>query len=168
MSGTVQNRLNEAREVCPTTTRRLIKEGALLLDVREPSEVELFAFDVPDVVLIPMSELEQRWSEVPRDRDVVVVCEVGVRSLKATYYLQFHGYTRVSNMGGGIVKWARKGFPVKGQPFGVGSTTTECCGAGGGTAKAESASCCTPSVAAASASSCCGTTDAAATQSSCC
>ena len=77
MSGTVHNRLNEAREACPTNTRRLIGEGALLLDVREPGEVAAFAFDVPDVLTIPMSVLEQRWSEVPRDRDVVVVCEVG-------------------------------------------------------------------------------------------
>ena len=114
----------------------------MLLDVREPGEVAAFAFDVPDVLTIPMSVLEQRWSEVPRDRDVVVVCEVGMRSLKATYYLQFHGYTRVSNMGGGIVKWAQKGFPVKGQRLTASASATGCCGAASETETASAGSGC--------------------------
>ena len=123
--------LQEAKEVCPTTTRRLLSEGALLVDVREPSEIKAISFDVPSILTIPLSELEQRWSEVPKDREVVLVCQVGERSLKATYYLQYHGYTQVSNMGGGIVKWARKGFPVNGKlEVGIGdvSPSTSCCG----------------------------------------
>jgi len=136
--------LQEAKEVCPTTTRRLISEGALLVDVREPNELESVAFDVPDILHIPMSEFEQRWSEVPKDREVVMVCQVGERSLKATYYLQYHGYTQVSNMGGGILKWTQKGFPVKGElEVGTGDT-------------ASAASCCsTPAVTATSKTSCC-------------
>ena len=70
---------------------------------------------MPKIIHVPLSEFEQRWSEVPRDREVVVVCHVGERSLKATYFLQYHGYIQVSNMAGGIAKWVRKGFPVKGQ-----------------------------------------------------
>lgn len=107
--------LNEAKEVCPTTTRRLLDEGALMVDVREPTEVAGLAFDVPALLAIPLSKLERRWQEVPRDRPVVFVCEGGMRSLKATYYLQFHGYSNVINMAGGILKWHSKGFPVKGQ-----------------------------------------------------
>jgi rhodanese-related sulfurtransferase len=107
--------LQEAQEVCPSTTHRLIGEGALLVDVREPREVQAIAFDVPDIVCIPLSELQTRWSEIPKDREVVMVCQGGARSLKATYYLQYHGYTQVSHMAGGMDKWARKGFPVKGQ-----------------------------------------------------
>ena len=107
--------LPAAREVCPTTTRRLIGEGALLVDVRELDEVAQVAFDVPGTLLMPMSELEQRFAELPRDRQLVLVCGVGDRSLKATYFLMFHGYTQVANMQGGIIKWARKGFPITGQ-----------------------------------------------------
>lgn len=107
--------LPAAREVCPTTTRRLIGEGALLVDVRELDEVAQAAFDVPGTLLMPMSELAQRLAELPRDRQLVLVCAVGERSLKATYFLMFHGYTQVDNMAGGIVKWARKGFPITGQ-----------------------------------------------------
>jgi 3-mercaptopyruvate sulfurtransferase SseA len=67
------------------------------------------------MVAIPLSKLEARWSEIPKDREVVMVCQGGGRSLKATYYLQYHGYTQVSNMAGGMDKWAKKGFPVRGQ-----------------------------------------------------
>ncbi|MGV8892946.1 MAG: rhodanese-like domain-containing protein [Burkholderiaceae bacterium] len=52
--------LDQAKQICPTTTRLLVSEGALLLDVREQREVQTLAFDVPDSVNIPLSELEQR------------------------------------------------------------------------------------------------------------
>ena len=113
--------LQEAKEVCPTTTRRMAAEGALVVDVREPGEVRALAFGVPAIVNIPLSELERRWSELPRDRELVMVCQSGARSLKAAYFLQFHGYTQVSNMGGGILKWMQKGLPVIGQRIGAGT-----------------------------------------------
>lgn len=119
--------LPPAREVCPTTTRRLIGEGALLVDVRELSEVATLAFDVPGVLLMPMSELEQRFAELPRDRQLVLVCAVGERSLKATYFLMHRGYTQVANMEGGIMKWARKGFPIKGSVPAEGLAGGSCC-----------------------------------------
>jgi rhodanese-related sulfurtransferase len=106
--------LPQAREVCPTTTRRLIGEGALLVDVRERAEVAQVACDVPDLIVMPLSEFEQRFAELPRERELVLVCQSGPRSLKATYFLMYQGYTRVANMEGGISKWASKGFPIKG------------------------------------------------------
>jgi rhodanese-related sulfurtransferase len=149
--------LQEAKEVCPTTTRRLIGEGALLVDVREPSEIDTVAFDVPSIMHIPLSQLEQRWSEVPKDREVVVVCQVGARSLKATYFLQYHGYTQVSNMGGGIEKWVRKGFPVKGQLPAVSASAGGCCGSAGESDGSAGGSCCGggQSSAASAKTSCC-------------
>jgi rhodanese-related sulfurtransferase len=123
--------LAEAKEICPTTTRHALEAGALLVNVREPSEVSALAFDVPDVVNIPLLELDTRWSELPTDRDLVIACESGARSLKGTYYLQFRGFERVSHLGGGIVKWMKKGFPVKGQRHALvscpeGACTTDC------------------------------------------
>jgi rhodanese-related sulfurtransferase len=124
----VNDRVNlpPAREVCPTTTRRLLAEGALLVDVREFDEIAQVAFDVPGVLLMPLSELEQRYSELPRDRELVLACQVGERSLRATYFLMYQGYTLVANMEGGIFKWASRGFPIKGvQPT---ATSLSCCG----------------------------------------
>ncbi|MEQ6474521.1 rhodanese-like domain-containing protein [Comamonas sp. wu1-DMT] len=102
--------LGEAKQVCPTTTQRLVREGALLVDVRERTEVASLAFDVPAIVNIPLFEMEQRWGELPKDRELVLVCESGERSLKATYYLQFQGFTRVSNMEGGAAQVDAQGL----------------------------------------------------------
>ena len=144
--------LNEAKEVCPTTTLRMSREGALLVDVRERDEIDSLAFDVPDLLVMPMSEFERRCAELPRDRDLVMVCRVGERSLKATYFLMYQGYTRVANMEGGIAKWARKGFPVKGNASAaIASAATGCCGGaapakstGGKSTSVASESCCAP------------------------
>jgi len=131
--------LPPAREVCPTTTRRLLAEGALLVDVRELAEVTLTAFDVPGVVLLPLSELQQRHAELPRDRLLVLASQGDERSLKATYFLMVQGFTQVAHMQGGIEKWACKGFPIRGAvPLGL-ATAAACCRA---PVPTEAASCC--------------------------
>lgn len=120
--------LPTAREVCPTTTRRLLVEGAQLVDVRELNEVAQTAFDMPGVVLMPMSELEQRYEELPRDRQLVLACSSGPRSLKATCFLMVHGYEQVAHMEGGLEKWARRGFPIRGSvPVGLACAAGGCC-----------------------------------------
>jgi rhodanese-related sulfurtransferase len=106
--------LAEAHQACPTTSRKLLAGGALLIDVREPREVAEAGFDGCEVVNIPLSQLEARWQEVPRDRDVILACAVGARSLKATYFLMYKGYTRVTNMSLGMKRWMERGFPVTG------------------------------------------------------
>ncbi|EHL22928.1 MAG: hydrolase [Acidovorax sp. SCN 65-28] len=165
--------LEEAKQICPTTTRRLVGEGALLVDVRERTEVARTAFDVPAIVNIPLSELEQRWSELPKDRDLVMVCEVGARSLKAAYFMQYHGYTRVSNMEDGLLKWMRKGFPVIGERYEepAAATASSCCGDNAAPEPAASACCgsaATAQEATASATGYCGSVAAQSTKAGCC
>jgi rhodanese-related sulfurtransferase len=149
--------LPQAREVCPTTTRRLIGEGALLVDVRERAEVAQVAFDVPDLVVVPLSEFERRFAELPRDRELVMVCQSGPRSLKATYFLMYQGYTRVANMEGGINKWAGKGFPIRGARGAPAAAAGGCCGTTSAPSSccdatpdptAQAGGCCSPSSAA--------------------
>ncbi|MBC8052207.1 MAG: rhodanese-like domain-containing protein [Sphingobacteriaceae bacterium] len=101
-------------EICPTTTQKWIEKGAILLDVRERHEIEQIAFDVRDIINIPISEFEFRYWEVPKDKTVVVVCKAGVRSLRAAAFLIVWGYSRVASMKHGIEHWAQKGYPVKG------------------------------------------------------
>jgi rhodanese-related sulfurtransferase len=142
--------LPQAREVCPTTTRRLLAEGALLVDVRERTEVAQLAFDVPGAVVMPLSEFEQRFAELPRDRDLVMVCQSGPRSLKATYLLMYQGYTNVANLEGGLFKWASKGFPIKGAKPAPAAPAGGCCAA-----PAASSACCDGSAAPAAGRGCC-------------
>jgi rhodanese-related sulfurtransferase len=131
MNETVKKDLAEAQEVCPTTTRRLLSEGALLVDVREPGEVAQAGFGDCEVITIPMSEFETRWTEVPRDRDVILASAVGGRSLKATYFLMYQGYDRVTNMQYGMARWAARGFPVTGDAAAAaGAAPVSACGCG--------------------------------------
>ncbi|MBW6493296.1 MAG: rhodanese-like domain-containing protein [Burkholderiaceae bacterium] len=138
--------LPPAREVCPTTSRKLIAEGALLVDIRECNEVERLAFDVPGIVLMPMSQFERRFDELPRDRQLVLACHVGERSMMVTHFLMHQGYTQVASMKGGIAKWAHKGFPVSRpaapQPAYAAAHGCGCSGKSAPSGSAEQSSCC--------------------------
>ena len=101
-------------QICPTTTQDWVRKGALLVDVREKDEVEQLAYDVPNIIHIPLSEFEERFTEIPRDRDVVMVCKVGSRSLRTAGFLLNHGYKHMVNMQHGIARWVQKGFPTQG------------------------------------------------------
>ena len=131
------------KEICPTTTQVWVKNGALLVDVREKDEVEALAFDVPNIINIPLSEFEERFTEIPKEKEVVVVCQVGVRSLRAAGFLINHGYdsNKLVNMQHGIIRWAQKGFATKGNTASVlGNTQNSgCCGT---TTSSAEQSCC--------------------------
>jgi len=89
-------------------------QGAFILDVREPSEWE--AIHIPDATLIPLGALAQRVAEVPKDKDIVVVCRSGNRSQQGCDILLQAGFMRVTSMAGGVNQWRAAGFPtVSGQ-----------------------------------------------------
>lgn len=77
--------------------------GAFMLDVRSREEFALGA--IPDAVNIPHTELRARLAEVPRDRDVVINCAIGLRGYLAERVLRQAGYDRVSNLTGGYKTW---------------------------------------------------------------
>lgn len=125
--------LLEAKECCPTSTRKRIQfKHALLVDVREREEFDKISLDVPYLLNIPMSEFERRFAEVPRDREVILVSADGQDSMKATYYLMREGYTDVLSMTGGVSKWVFRGYPVKGDPGAIAGTAPPvgCCQSG--------------------------------------
>jgi rhodanese-related sulfurtransferase len=70
----------------------------LLLDVRRSDERAL-GF-IPGSVHIPLDELRQRLSELPRDRKIIAYCQSGQRSYIATRILRQHGF-RAANLSGG-------------------------------------------------------------------
>jgi len=86
-----------------------------LLDVREPWEWAVSNLADRGARLIPLAELEERMGEIPDDRAVVVYCRTGQRSLEAALLMREAGHTRVANLRGGLVAWAREvepGLPV--------------------------------------------------------
>jgi len=82
------------------------KEDFFLLDVREPNEFQIGR--IPGSTLIPLGEVPQRVSEIPRDKEIVVHCKMGGRSAKAAAFLRQQGYKNVKNLKGGILDWSDK------------------------------------------------------------
>ncbi|PJJ74451.1 rhodanese-related sulfurtransferase [Thermoflavifilum aggregans] len=121
------------KEICPTTALEWVKNGVLLVDVREKDEVAQLAYDVPNIINIPLSEFEERYTEVPKDKKVVMVCKGGGRSLRAAGFLINHGYDpeKVVNMKLGMDGWVEKGFPTKGDISSYRTQSTGCCGSSG-------------------------------------
>lgn len=78
----------------------------MLLDVRD--DWELAIASVPDTVHIPMSEIMERAGELDRERETVVLCRSGRRSLEVARYLEQNGFKSVANLSGGILAWSRE------------------------------------------------------------
>jgi molybdopterin/thiamine biosynthesis adenylyltransferase/rhodanese-related sulfurtransferase len=81
-------------------------EPLLMLDVREPYEVAIS--HLAQTVNIPYSQVLARWTEIPRDRPVVVFCHTGMRSANLIEALRGQGYTNLINMAGGIDAWSKE------------------------------------------------------------
>ncbi len=90
-------------------------ETPLLLDVREPNELR--AARVEGAVHLPISVFQQRYPELPQDRQILVICASGNRSAAVTAFLLRNGWTDVHNVEGGITAWRRSGFAVKSGPI---------------------------------------------------
>ncbi len=84
--------------------------GALVIDVREPSEWA--AGHIAGAILIPLGQLPARLSELPRDRMIVVVCHSGNRSAQGRDILRSAGFASVTSMAGGMAAWLAAGHPV--------------------------------------------------------
>lgn len=91
-------------EVDVITAAAQLKAGAVLLDVREPDEIEICA--IAGSRRIPMKKVPAQLNELPRDRLILVHCHHGGRSMRVTQFLRANGFTQVSNVAGGIEAWA--------------------------------------------------------------
>ncbi len=79
-------------------------ENLLLVDVREPDE--LMAASLDGAAEYPMSLARDWINSLPRDRELVVFCHHGVRSMQVALALVQRGHTNVTNMSGGIEAWS--------------------------------------------------------------
>jgi rhodanese-related sulfurtransferase len=85
-------------------------QGAFVLDVRQPEEWA--EYHIPDSTLIPLEELAGQLSDLPQDRDIIVVCRTGNRSAQARDILLSAGFTHVTSMTGGLTQWRAQGYPT--------------------------------------------------------
>jgi len=104
-------------EICTTNARAQSLQGALFVDVREPVDMAALAFDAGEVINLPLSQLAQRWQELPKNRELVTVCFNGDKSQQAAEFLLAQGLQNVHPMRGGMLLWMQKGYPVLGKRF---------------------------------------------------
>lgn len=109
--------LNQVRQLTSKEIQALLKTSSppLLLDVREPEEYTGELGHIPGSLLIPLKDLPARVNELEayKDRHVIVVCRVGVRSTTAAAILTGLGFEHVSNLKGGMLDWSEQGLPVE-------------------------------------------------------
>ena len=88
-------------QVSMSEVRGLVESGAYILDVREMDEYE--AGHIKVAKSIPLSELRDRYEEIPKDVPIYVHCRSGQRSYNAVLTLQAKGYKQVYNISGGFL-----------------------------------------------------------------
>ncbi len=95
------------QEISVTELKSMLDSKAkelIILDVRRADEYEYCNLGAKH---IPMNEIPERISELPRDKTIVVHCHHGGRSRKVIQYLQeAHGFKNLVNLDGGIHAWA--------------------------------------------------------------
>ncbi|MEK6815069.1 MAG: rhodanese-like domain-containing protein [Nitrospirota bacterium] len=96
----------------PALVKEKIDKGEkpVLLDIRNPWEVQVARIE--GATHIPMAELQYRLEEIPKDKEVFMVCHTGRRSLTATMFLRQAGMDNVRNLAGGIDAWSREVDPT--------------------------------------------------------
>ncbi|GLV54035.1 hypothetical protein KDH_08840 [Dictyobacter sp. S3.2.2.5] len=93
----------------PEQAREKQQAGAIVLDVREPSEWQ--EGHIPGAVHMPLGTLPQQLSQLDPSKELVVVCRSGNRSMAASQILHRAGY-KVHNLSGGMMHWSRSGYPI--------------------------------------------------------
>jgi adenylyltransferase/sulfurtransferase len=80
--------------------------GIKVLDVREADEYEIAKVD--GVPLLPLSQIESRFTELDPNTTYYIHCKVGVRSLKALNFLRQQGFKYLKSVKGGITAWSEE------------------------------------------------------------
>ncbi|HEY6409372.1 MAG TPA: rhodanese-like domain-containing protein [Ktedonobacteraceae bacterium] len=112
----------DAEEAFPYTTigtddaRKMIEEGAHVIDVRQPDE--WIRGHIPEAQLVPLNGIYSfgkalKDLNLPEDEDVIFVCAVGQRSASASEIALVAGLKKVYNLANGMNGWAARRYPVE-------------------------------------------------------
>jgi sulfur-carrier protein adenylyltransferase/sulfurtransferase len=95
-------------DITPAEVAEKLASGAdvVLVDVREPYEWSVG--HVAQATHIPMNQIPEHLGDIPKDKEVVMICRSGARSERVRQYLAQQGYTKVRNLVGGMQRWSRE------------------------------------------------------------
>jgi rhodanese-related sulfurtransferase len=103
---------NQVQDLTPDEVSKGVAEGRyLLVDVREPNEVEAEAY--PYGVVVPLSTFDPEAIPDPAGKQVVFACRSGNRSARLSLACQEQGIPYDAHLAGGILAWKAAGLPTE-------------------------------------------------------
>jgi rhodanese-related sulfurtransferase len=102
--------MSSEEDISPARAAALVGEGAQLVDVRTPAEVE--AGRIAGALHIELEQLPTQAGELERERPVVFYCRTGQRSAMASGAFRAAGY-EAYNLEGGLLAWVEGGHPIE-------------------------------------------------------
>ncbi|HEU5199501.1 MAG TPA: rhodanese-like domain-containing protein [Ktedonobacterales bacterium] len=100
--------------ITPEQAQALIAQGAQIIDVRQPGE--WMSGHIPQAELVPLDGIYlfgKALEGQPKDKELILVCEMGQRSVMAAEIALVAGYTKVYNLVGGMSAWRARRFPTE-------------------------------------------------------
>lgn len=99
--------MHRVPQISPKDANEKIKENDnfLILDVRENHEVSFSHLKQTEFTHIKMREIQSRYHELPKDKEIGVLCRSGARSAQVALFLNNNGYNAM-NIAGGINNWS--------------------------------------------------------------
>lgn len=99
------------KEISVSEAYTKYQQGAFFIDVR--TQEEWNEYHAPNTSLVPLDQLPARLNELPKDKEIVVVCRSGNRSAEGRDILLNAGFTQVTSMTGGLSDWRASGYPIE-------------------------------------------------------
>lgn len=90
--------------VCHVADVQHPRDDQFLLDIRNPTELENIG-KIPNAINIPVDNLRENLSALPKEKEILVICQSGLRGTVACRLLQHHGF-RCANLSGGYIQYA--------------------------------------------------------------
>lgn len=98
------------KEINASDAANLLNDtNTAFLDVREDEELAICKID--GALHIPMGEIPNRIEALPRDKQLIVFCHHGMRSLNVCQFLEARGFENTINLAGGIHAWSMEVDP---------------------------------------------------------
>lgn len=95
---------------CTEAVQLMNHQHAIMIDIR-PAEA-FAAGHIPQARSVPASEIEKKATHLPKNKPLIVVCDLGRTSGSAATRLRALGFTEVSILSGGMRAWSTAGLPV--------------------------------------------------------
>ncbi|MFP4023769.1 MAG: rhodanese-like domain-containing protein [Thiohalospira sp.] len=128
------------KHIAPADAFELINtRDAVLIDVREPDEIENEQIPLDTILYYPMSTIVDKLNYISKEQSIILICPGGIRSTKVANLLNLHAYPNVANLDGGFMSWKKQNLPFETKLINTGG-----CGCGCNSTSADNSgnSCC--------------------------